>query len=562
MTDDSKRIERSRARAAISKWLVSAKRFVGSALLAQVLAVLGWIAFAWGTAHAAGAIVNGRPPGADLALALAGVVARTGFLWISEHMAAKAGAAFTAAARRDVLGAFAESGAGFLGGANAGERTSQIIDRTAKLSAYAANWLPGMRLVMFGPVLVLVAVAFQSWLAAVLLVVSVVTTPVFIWLTTSQTAAAARAQQSSLDALSGAFQARTANAGLIRAFRAIGRERAALQVASEDLRARTMSILRIAFLSTAVLEFFASVSIALVAVYIGFKLLGVFPFETGETITLAEGLTALILAPEFFAPIRRLSGLHHDRADGMAAAQMLSTWIADGASTPATRLAKMNHAPRIRFADVSLAYGDGEAAVRGVSFEAGPGEMIALSGPSGSGKSSCLLALIGRVRATGGTIEIDGGALGAGESLADSVAFLRQTPWVSEGSVAENIALARPGASRAEIEAAAKAAGVDAFASAERGGLDLRLERFGTGLSGGQRQRLALARAILRDAPIWLLDEPTAHLDADAEATFLKQLPELARGRTVVIATHSEAVKAACSRVFDMPAPVAKADAA
>ena len=319
-------------------------------------AMAGWIAIAWGIGHSVSAIADGGPPGPGLLVAAIGVIIRGISAWAGDVFLARAGQTMVNSARAELFETLTGAGAGWLGGADAGTRTAQIIDRTAKLEGYAARWLPGMRLAIAGPVLILIAVATQTWLAAVLLMVSVMVLPVFIWLTASETAARAKAQQDALDSLSGAFQSRAAQSGLIRAFRAIDRETASLEAASLQLRDRTMAILRVAFLSTAVLEFFASVSIALVAVYIGFKLLGVFPFGTGETLTLAEGLTALILAPEFFSPIRKLSSLHHDRADATAAAGMLSEWLEQRGDHTVNKLPPLSSAPVILFENVSLSW--------------------------------------------------------------------------------------------------------------------------------------------------------------------------------------------------------------
>ena len=528
------------------------RREVNSGFLCQLAAVGGWIAIAWGIGHSVAAIADGKPAGAGFLVAAAGILIRGLANWIGDVLLARAGRGMVTVARVDLFEALTAAGAGWLGGADAGSRTSQIIDRTAKLEGYAARWLPGMRLALAGPVLVLVAVMTQTYLSAILLLVSVIVLPLFIWLTASETAARARAQQAALDSLSGAFQSRAAQSGLIRAFRAISRETAELEDASIQLRDRTMAILRVAFLSTAVLEFFASVSIALVAVYIGFKLLGVFPFATGETLTLAEGLTALILAPEFFSPIRKLSSLHHDRADGSAAAGMLSGWLAHRDDYPVHRLAAFEAAPVIVFENVSLAWADGAPAVSGLSFTAEPGWITLLAGPSGSGKSTTLLTLIGRAHLAAGTIRAGRHTLRPGDSLADSIAYVGQTPWLMEGTIRDNIAVALPGASDEAIANAARQAGILDFADDSRGGLEQSLARFGAGLSGGQRQRIALARALLRNAPILLMDEPTAHLDPDAEEDFIRKLKNLSEGRTIIVASHSEALIAAADTLVSL----------
>ncbi|KCZ85979.1 amino acid ABC transporter permease/ATP-binding protein CydD [Hyphomonas adhaerens MHS-3] len=550
MPEDTENSEKKRTRSALRLWAGASQRAVSLGLACQILAMAGWIAIAWGIGHSVAAIAAGQPAGPGLPVAAAGVLVRGISGWLGDLLLARAGQTMVNAARAEIFETLSKAGAGWLGGADAGTRTAQIIDRTAKLEGYAARWLPGMRLAVTGPVIILIAVATQSWLSAVLLLVSVMVLPVFIWLTASETAARAKAQQAALDDLSGAFQSRAAQSGLIRAFRGIRRETASLEDAALQLRDRTMAILRVAFLSTAVLEFFASVSIALVAVYIGFKLLGVFPFGTGETLTLAEGLTALILAPEFFSPIRKLSSLHHDRADAAAAASMLSDWLAHRSDFPVTKRPPLESAPVITFDQTALGWGDGKTAVSDLTFKALPGKVTTLAGPSGSGKSTALLALIGRARLTGGEIRVDAHTLQPGESLADSIAYIGQTPWLMEGTIRENIAIARPDAGPDEIKDAARQAGILDFADEGRGGLEQDLARFGAGLSGGQRQRIALARALLRNAPILLLDEPTAHLDPDAEEDFLRKLKDLATDRTLLVASHSDTLIAASDEVI------------
>jgi len=551
MLSNPNEIKEDLGKAALKRWAGGAMGAIRAGIMLELAATAGWVLIAFGVGAAAGNIVQSINPAAPLALAALGAVLRAASAWAAETVLAQAGRKMIAAARKEVFNTASLAGASFLGGEPSGARTAQIMDRTEKLAGYASRWKPGIAMALAGPLVILVATATRSWLAAVILFVTVSILPLFIWLTASETAARGRAQQDALDHLAGAFQARAAQSGIIRAFRAVTRERAEIERASAELRERTMAILRTAFLSTAVMEFFASVSIALVAVYIGFKLLGVFPFETGETLTLASGLTALLLVPEFFAPIRKLSTLHHDRADASAAARMLAPWIESAKGAAPARLAPFRRPPTIDFKNATLAHPDGNE-IRNVNFKARPGAVTVIAGPSGSGKTTCLLALIGRTSVAAGAIEIDGAPISMNASLADSIAFVGQTPWLGEGTIEENIALAAPDASPHKIKAAAQTAGVMRFADEPRGGLQQRLGRHGAGLSGGQRQRIAMARAILRNAPILLLDEPTTQLDPDAEAEFIDLLKALAKEKTVVIATHSPALITAADNIVTL----------
>lgn len=547
----SKLQKRGRPQSRLKRWSAAAKAASAQVFLLQMIGLLAWVGIAFGIGYGVDNLSTGAPAGGLLALAAGGALVRALAGWLHDGAAARAGIAIVAAARGEIFDTLKARGAGMLEGAGAGMRTSQVIDRTAKLSGYAARWMPGQRMALAGPVIVLVAVATQSWLSAALLLVSVLVLPAFIWLTLSEVTAVARAQQTSLDQLSGAFQTRAAQAGIIRAFRAVTRETAALAEASSDLRGRTMKVLRVAFLSTAVLEFFASVSVAMVAVYVGFKLLGVFPFATGETLTLAEGMTILILVPEFFAPIRKLSALHHDRADGTAAAGFLGDWLDEAEARPLpARLPGRAAAPVIAFQDVSVAFSNG-AGLGGVSFTARPGEMVALTGPSGVGKTTLLKLLLGQDVPASGEVRVDGAALAPGESLAERATWISQTPWMIEGSVADNLRLAAPEAGEAELRAALVAVGLAEAGEAEAL-LARQLGRGGSGLSGGQRQRIGLARVILRGSGLLLLDEPTAHLDEGAEEDFIRTLRDISRTRTVILGTHSDSLRAACDSVVDL----------
>ncbi len=548
-------------RAELARWSRRAAPYTRLSMLANGLQTLCAIGFAAAFAGAVAALADGRDPTLSLGLAALFVGLRAGLGYLSQLTAEKAGERLVCTARQDIMRLTGEGGPTVLDGAPTGERIAQLVDRTALLAGHTAQWLPGRMAAIITPVLVLIAVFTQSWLAGVLILVSTLMLPVFIWLTASETAALARAQQASLDALAGVFETRTRIAGTIRAFNAVTREADTIHAATGELARKTMAILRVAFLSTAVLEFFSSVSIALVAVYVGFKLLGVFPFPTGEILTLREGLMALILAPEFFAPIRQLSSLHHARSDAAAAAESLAGLTNAEPSTPPVRLPPLDHAPTIDWQAVALGRG-GHRVLDPVTATARAGEITVLWGPSGSGKTTLLLSLLGLAETLTGQIRVDGAPLETGHSLAASAAYIGQRPWAVEGSVRDNLRLAGTAADDEAMCNALVAAGCDSFLGPKDSMLDVEIGAGGAGLSGGELQRLAIARALVGEARLLLLDEPSAHLDESREQALLATLRRIAPDRTILVASHSAAVRQMADRIIALETDTAKAEAA
>jgi ATP-binding cassette subfamily C protein CydD len=298
-------------------------------------------------------------------------------------------------------------------------------------------------------------------------------------------------------------------------------------------------VLQVAFLSSAALELFSALSVALVAVYCGFRLLGLFPVPVPETMDLQRALFCLALAPEFYLPLRRLAAAYHDKQLGEAAA--VRAQKQQPVQRPSSQGTLLDHAPALSFHNVCIAY-DAGTQVGPFSFVAEPGQITVLVGASGSGKTSLLKALLGLAPVTSGEVRLDGRDLP--EGLAASVAWAGQAPVILPASLADNIALADRTASRVQVLAAAQWAGLQPVIDNRPGGLDTRLGERGSGLSGGERRRIALARARLKSSPILLLDEPTSDLDPVAEAEFITLIRQLAEGRTVILATHSEAVAA------------------
>jgi ATP-binding cassette subfamily C protein CydD len=435
----------------------------------------------------------------------------------------------------------------------AGALMTAAIDRVETLDGYVARFVPA-RAGVAGTFLVLLAAVIASPVAAGILVLTMVPFLGLMILAGGAAADEARAQFLAMMRLGALFADRIRMLPLVLAFQAEARETARLANAADELRRRTMSVLRIAFISSAGLEFFAALSVALVAVYAGFNLLGLLPglitpFHFGH-LNLARAVFVLALAPEFYAPMRRLAAAYHDRqaaetaADGLMALEQLM---------PATLqlAARLPGPPRLRFDRVSVRYpGEERAALAELTLDVAPGEVVALLGPSGAGKTTVLNLLLGLAQPTQGRVTINGTPLAEFGGLAASVAWMGQAPLLMAGTIAEAIALARPEATRDEILAAATEAGLLPMLSLRPQGIDTWLDERGGGLSGGERQRIALARLLLKPACLLLLDEPTAHLDEVAEASLTRILGHHIVGRTTILATHSMRLAALADRII------------
>ena len=314
---------------------------------------------------------------------------------------------------------------------------------------------------------------------------------------------------------------------------------------TDSYRRATMRTLRIAFLSSLALELLATLSVALVAVGIGLRLVdGDLDFRTA--------LLVLILAPEAYLPLRQVGANYHASAEGLAAAEEVFTVL----ETPvppagtATDLPDLTAVP-LRLAAVTVRYPDRPApAVADLDLTVHPGEVVALTGPSGCGKSTVLAAVLGFVAPEHGRLYAGDVDLATLDPVAwrALIAWVPQRPWLFAGTVADNIRLGRPDAPDADVATAATSAGADRFIAALPDGYGTALGDGGAGLSAGQRQRIALARAFLRDAPVVLLDEPTANLDGETEAGILAAVRKLATGRTVIIAAHRPTLVAMADR--------------
>jgi ATP-binding cassette subfamily C protein CydD len=429
----------------------------------------------------------------------------------------------------------------------AGEGAALAVDRVEAMEGYFARWIPAAALAIGAPLMVAIAAAVVDPLSGVILFAAGLLVPMGMALSGIGAAVASRRQFDALQQLSGRFLDRMRGLPTLVLFRQQEAEAEALDRAAQDLRARTMRVLRLAFLSTGALELIAAAVLGCLAWRHGTLASAGHPLPEAA-------LFCLLLVPAFFAPFRAFSVAYHERMSAQGAAAALAP-ILEAPAPAGLRLEEVP--PDVTLVVDHLSHRPDPArpmALEDVSFSVRPGETLVLSGPSGSGKSTILKLLMGFSRPDGGRIALNGRdalALAPAE-LRRLMAYLPQRPVLLRATIRENIRLARPEADDAAVEASARSAEVMSFAQDLPEGLDTLVGEGGYGLSGGQRLRVALARAFLRDAPVVLLDEPTAHLDPATEALVLESLRRLCMGRTAVIASHSAALRARFPKVLEL----------
>jgi len=443
-----------------------------------------------------------------------------------------------------------------------GLAASALAEQAETVVPYLVRYQSARWRVRVVPLLILLCVAPLSWVAALVLVVAAPMIPLFMAIVGWRAKAASEAQMLEAGGMNAFLLDRLRGLSTLRALDAVDATALRLRASAQSLRERTMAVLRIAFLSSAVLELFAALGVAMVAVYVGFHLLGQLGFGAwGRSLGLGQGLFILLLAPAFFEPLRELSAVWHDRAAGEAALDALAELTRGDARTVGGEAAPAGPAapppgrpPSVCLRGIRLAHGDEAAFLHGFELAVAPGERVALFGASGAGKTALLSLIAGLVAADAGRVEIDGVELSAqtAPALRRRIAWMGQKPHVFAGSVQSNVALGAAGATRESIQRAVRFAGLGEVTQAALG---TALGEGGSGLSGGEAVRLALARMALRgEADLLLVDEPTAHLDRDTARQVSEALDALARGRTLIVATHDPVLAARMDRVIDVGA--------
>lgn len=430
--------------------------------------------------------------------------------------------------------------------AGSGAAASAIVDQVEALDGYFARYLPAALQAALLPLIFGAIILPLDWVAGVLFLVTAPLIPLFMALVGWGAQVATDRQARALSHLSARFSDRLRGLLTLKLFGREDAETAGVVEASEALRRRTLGVLRIAFLSSAVLEFFAALGVAGIALYVGLTFIDFLHLRTSP-LTLQLGMFLLLMAPEVYNPLRLLAAHYHDRATAKAGLLEIERQLGALPAAPAPLAdiaSKPGAAIDLALSNVTLRTPDRlRAVLHDAKLAVSAGQHVALLGPSGSGKSTMLEALVG-LRDHEGVLTLDGRPLAdwPETELRARTFLLAQKPRLVHASIAHNIGLARPGASRVEIERAADQAAVSGFAAALPDGLDTLIGEDGVGLSGGQAQRVALARLFLRDAGLILLDEPTAHLEASLEDEIMAAIRRYAEGRTLVVATHSLAV--------------------
>ncbi|MDD5633286.1 MAG: thiol reductant ABC exporter subunit CydD, partial [Methylococcales bacterium] len=459
-----------------------------------------------------------------------------------------------------------------------GELAAVTLEQVDALENYFSRYLPQKMIVGVLPVIMIIVVMPVNWVAGLIFLVTGPMVPVFMALVGMGAASANRSQFLAMARMSGYFLDRLQGLETLKLFGQATQELANINKIADGFREKTMAVLRIAFLSSAILEFFSAIAVALVAVYVGLGLLGQIHFGPAEHITLSEALFVLLLAPEFFMPLRQLAVNYHDRAAALGASDAILAILeqdagmseaADNAAgcagegsasiaNDALRASAMAPGNRsiqssassygdfqgnknlIEFQNVSKYYGE-RRVLAAINLHISTREKIALAGESGAGKTTLLNLLLGFEAATEGNVLLNGLTVNR-ECATQEIAWVGQNPYIFHGTIKDNIALADPDASGQNIINAAQAAGVTEFSAQLPEGLLTPIGERGYGLSGGQVQRIALARAFLKNAAIILLDEPTANLDAANKALLLDVIDQLFIGKTLIIATHDPLV--------------------
>ncbi|MCG9601232.1 cysteine/glutathione ABC transporter permease/ATP-binding protein CydD [Vibrio sp. Isolate31] len=468
------------------------------------------------------------------------VVGRAGCTWGREIAGYRCGEQIRVYIRQLILDKLRELGPAYIKGKPAGTWATLLLEQVEDMQDFFSRYLPQMSLSVLIPFIILVVVFPVNWAAGLIFLLTAPLVPMFMALVGMKAADANRKNFKALQRLSGHFYDRLQSMTTIRLFDRTSSETEVLKGASEVFRTRTMDVLKIAFLSSAVLEFFTSISIAMTAVYFGFTYIGELNFgHYGVGITLFAGLFILILAPEFYQPLRDLGTFYHAKQQAVGAAESIVEFLETDITKVKSGNTQLDPAQGINIEaqDLKVLSPEGVQLVGPISFALNTRQSTALVGPSGAGKTSLINAILGFMPYEG-SLKINGVELRDLDlaSWRKTISWVGQNPLLLHGSIRDNVTLGKQDITDQTVQNALDQSFASEFVNEH--GLDYMISDRSGGLSVGQSQRLALARAMIQDGQFWLLDEPTASLDTRSEQLVMKGINSNIESRTALLVTH------------------------
>lgn len=534
----------------LTRWLKTqstlAQRWLRLSMLLGLASGILIVAQAWLLASLLHALIIEHQPRAELVSSFIWLAAtfalRAVLSWLRERVGFICGQVIRQRMRSQVLDKLQQLGPAWIQGKPAGSWASIIVEQIEDMQDYYSRYLPQMYLAVFIPLLILITLFPINWAAGFILLATAPLIPLFMALVGMGAADANRRNFVALARLSGNFLDRLRGLDTLRLFNRGQAETDHIAKSSEDFRQRTMEVLRLAFLSSAVLEFFASLSIAMVAVYFGFSYLGELDFGSyGMGVTLFAGFLVLILAPEFFQPLRDLGAFYHAKAQAVGAAEALENFLAAEGEQVGNGSQMLNSEEplTLQARELEILSPNGVLLAGPLDFTLPAHQRIALVGLSGAGKSSLLNLLLGFLPYRGSLL-INGIELRelAAVNWRQQLGWVGQNPHLPAQTLRDNILLGYPQANEAQLQQVVEQAYVSEFLPHLPKGLETDLGDGAARLSVGQAQRVAVARALLSPRRLLLLDEPAASLDAHSERLVMQALNAASHQQTTLLVTH------------------------
>lgn len=534
----------------LTRWLksqsVHGHRWLRLSFMLGTLSALLILAQAWFLASLLQALLVEHQPRETLltsfALLLACFAGRALLAWLREKVGFKTGQAIRQTLRSQVLDRLSDLGPASIQGKPAGSWATLLLEQIEEMQDYYARYLPQMMLAGVIPLLVLILLFPVNWAASLILLATAPLIPLFMAMVGMGAADANRRNFQALARLSGQFLDRLRGLETLRLFHRAHAETETIAEASDQFRQRTMEVLRMAFLSSAVLEFFASISIALIAVYFGFSYLGVFDFgHYSGPVTLFAGFLVLILAPEFYQPLRDLGTYYHAKAQAIGAADALQTFLEESEAASVARgtlSPDLSRGFHLVAQDLVIITADGTPLAGPLNFTLRPGQRVALVGQSGAGKTSLMNVLLGYLPYRGSLrvneVELRDIDL---PHWQQQLAWVGQNPHLPANTLRQNILLSG-NRDDARLQEVLTLAGVSEFLPGLPAGLDHETGDRSARLSVGQAQRVAVARALMKPCQLLLLDEPDASLDAQSEQHVNHALLQASHSQSTLLITH------------------------